>query len=80
MKNKSANFDLNLLPIISLLAVLISFLLLTTTWVHISSLNVKQSIGDQSTKENAQVDQENYGWSCLTVIICNFGLRKMKRC
>lgn len=53
MNNKETNFELNLLPVISLLAVLISFLLLTTVWVQIGTLDVKQAMGDspQESKE-----------------------------
>lgn len=43
---KESNFELNLLPVISLLAVCISFLLLTTVWIHIGTVDIKQAIGE----------------------------------
>lgn len=45
---KEANFEINLLPIISLLAVCISFLLLTAVWIHVGSLNIAQAVGSSS--------------------------------
>jgi len=51
MSNKDLNFELNLLPVISLLAVLICFLLLTTAWIHIASVDVAQAVGGQSQAE-----------------------------
>lgn len=51
MSNKDLNFELNLLPVISLLAVLICFLLLTTAWIQIASVDVSQAIGGQSQAE-----------------------------
>jgi len=52
--SKDINFEINLLPVISLLAVLICFLLLTTAWIHIGSIDVQQAIGAQAAqkKEN----------------------------
>lgn len=50
MENKKS-FELNLLPVISLLAVCISFLLLTSVWVHIGSLDIAQAIGTESDKK-----------------------------
>lgn len=49
---KETNFEINLFPVISLLAVLISFLLLTAVWVHIGSLNVKQAVGQSALRGN----------------------------
>lgn len=43
---RESNFEINLLPVISLLAVCISFLLLTTVWVHIGTVDIKQAIGE----------------------------------
>lgn len=50
MEHEDANFELNLLPIISLLAVCISFLLLTAIWVNIGTLDIKQAMGESSEK------------------------------
>ena len=48
MKPSKVDFEVNLLPIISLLAVCISFLLLTAVWIPLGSLGVKQSVGQES--------------------------------
>lgn len=50
-KNKDINFEINLLPVISLLAVLICFLLLTTAWVQVGTFDISQAIGGQSQEE-----------------------------
>lgn len=42
------NFEVNLLPVISILAVCIAFLLLTAVWIPIGTLDVKQAIGESS--------------------------------
>lgn len=42
------NFEVNLLPVISVLAVCIAFLLLTAVWIPIGTLDVKQAIGESS--------------------------------
>lgn len=47
---KDTNFEINLLPVISMLAVIIAFLLLTTVWVDIGTLNVKQAMGEATEK------------------------------
>lgn len=47
-KKKDINFEINLLPVISVLAVCISFLLLTAVWIQIGTLDVKQALGDSS--------------------------------
>lgn len=46
--SKEVNFELNLLPVISLLAVLLSFLLLTAAWVQLGAHEVKQALGGES--------------------------------
>ena len=48
MENKETNFEVNLLPVISLLAVCISFLLLTAVWLPIGTMDIKQSVGESS--------------------------------
>ena len=47
--NKELNFELNILPILDILSVLICFLLLTAVWIQIGTLDTKQAIGDNST-------------------------------
>jgi biopolymer transport protein TolR len=53
-QNTDVNFEINLLPVISLLAVCISFLLLTTVWIHIGTLDVKQALGEASEQEKTE--------------------------
>jgi biopolymer transport protein TolR len=45
---KDLNFDLNIMPILDILSVLITFLLLTAVWVDLSSVDMKQAVGDNS--------------------------------
>lgn len=47
MKNK-LDFEINLLPVISFLAVCISFLLLSAVWVQIGSTDISQAIGSEA--------------------------------
>lgn len=44
-KRKSLDFDLNLLPFISVLAVCISFLLITSVWTKVGTFNLNQAFG-----------------------------------
>jgi biopolymer transport protein TolR len=46
---KDLNFEINILPILDVLSVLICFLLLTAVWTQIGSLDTKQAVGDNST-------------------------------
>jgi len=55
-KMEEENFEINLFPIISLLAVLISFLLLTTAWVQIKSLDISQATGAKSTLSSDETE------------------------
>ena len=47
-QKKQMNTEIDLVAFISLLSVCICFLLLTTVWVQIASMNVKQAIGGQA--------------------------------
>ena len=60
---KELNFEIDLLPFISVLSCCICFLLVTAVWTHIGSLNVSQGLGQESDKKS---DQAN---SSLWVII-----------
>jgi biopolymer transport protein ExbD len=51
LREKDLNFEINLLPVISLLAVLISFLLLTAVWVSVGSLKFSQAYGTSTAEE-----------------------------
>ncbi len=55
-KNSDLNVELNLVPFIDLLSVLISFLLLTAVWVNTAALSTKQGLGTeaQAEKKNDQ--------------------------
>ncbi len=48
MDQEKTNFEINLMPVISLLAVLISFLLLSAVWVNIGSLDLLQGLGNET--------------------------------
>ena len=50
MQHDDSNFEINLLPVISLLAVLISFLLINAIWVNVGSLDIRQAIGESAEK------------------------------
>jgi biopolymer transport protein ExbD len=45
---KDLNFDLNIMPVIDILSVLITFLLLTAVWVEMGSIDVRQAVGDNA--------------------------------
>lgn len=49
--NKNLDFEVNLIPFISLLSVCICFLLLTAVWLLIGAMNVKQAVGGQPASE-----------------------------
>lgn len=46
---KELNFELNILPVLDILSVLICFLLLTAVWMQLGTIDTKQAIGDNST-------------------------------
>jgi len=46
---KELNFEINILPILDILSVLICFLLLTAVWTQIGTLDTRQALGDNST-------------------------------
>ncbi|MCB9027413.1 MAG: biopolymer transporter ExbD [Bdellovibrionaceae bacterium] len=52
MKKKELNHELSLIAFISLLSVLICSLLLTSIWVHIGAINVKQAVGGQALESS----------------------------
>ena len=47
------NFELNILPILDILSVLICFLLLTAVWVQIGTIDTRQAIGDNTAEAQA---------------------------
>lgn len=56
---KNLDFELNLLPIISVLAVCISFLLLTAVWVQGGSYHLTQALGSEA---EAKTDESVNLW------------------
>ncbi len=48
-KKNDLDFEINILPILDILSVLICFLLLTAVWIQMGTLETKQAIGDNST-------------------------------
>jgi biopolymer transport protein TolR len=49
---KDLNFELDLLPFISMLSCCICFLMLTAVWTNIGALNVEQGLGQESSRAN----------------------------
>ena len=47
---KELNFELDLLPVISMMSVCICFLLLTAVWTNIGSVNIEQGLGQEATR------------------------------
>jgi biopolymer transport protein TolR len=49
-KEKEMNFELDLLPVISMMSVCICFLLLTAVWTQVGSVNIEQGLGQESSR------------------------------
>lgn len=49
---KDLNFELDLLPFISMLSCCICFLMLTAVWTNIGALNIEQGLGQESSRSN----------------------------
>ena len=47
---KEMNFEVDLLPVISMMSVCICFLLLTAVWTQIGSVDIEQGLGQESSK------------------------------
>lgn len=74
---KSVDFQLNMVPFIDLLSVLISFLLMTSVWNQVAKIDVKQSpnqISDDPTPPEDKEEKLN-----LTVLIKATGYTVMKK-
>lgn len=54
MGKKDLNFEINILPILDILSVLICFLLLTAVWVQIGTIDTRQAIGDNTTSSSGK--------------------------
>ncbi len=55
---KDTNFEINLLPVISVLAVCICFLLLTAVWTHVGTMDVSQALGEKSTQSDDKAQED----------------------
>jgi len=53
---RSANVELNLVPFIDLMSVLITFLLITAVWSQVSMIQLGSSIENKKTESEAPVD------------------------
>ena len=51
-EKKEMNFELDLLPVISMMSVCICFLLLTAVWTQVGSVNIDQGLGQESTRQD----------------------------
>lgn len=74
---KVVDFQLNLIPFIDLLSVLISFLLMTSVWTQVAKIDVKQSpnqISDEPPPEQNPEEKLN-----LTVLVKASGYAVMKK-
>ncbi|MCK6550861.1 biopolymer transporter ExbD [Myxococcota bacterium] len=73
---KSVDFQVNLIPMIDLLSVLISFLLMTSVWTQIAKIDVKQSPNLPSDEPTPPPDEEKLN---LTVLIKASGYTVTKK-
>ena len=74
---KSVDFQLNMVPFIDLLSVLISFLLMTSVWTQVAKIDEKQSpnqISDEPQQEKPDEQKLN-----LTVLIKSTGYSVMAK-
>lgn len=46
---KELNFEVNIMPVLDILSVMICFLLFTAVWTNIQTMDVKQAVGDNSS-------------------------------
>jgi biopolymer transport protein TolR len=53
-KGRNANTEIDVLPVISILAVCISFLLLTAVWIQVGSFDLSQALGTKSSKDSSK--------------------------
>lgn len=73
---KSVDFQLNMIPFIDLLSVLISFLLMTSVWTQIAKIDVKQSPNLPSDEPTPPPEEEKLN---LTVLIKGSGYTVTKK-
>ncbi len=46
MGKNDLNFEINIIPILDILSVMICFLLLTAVWIQVGTLDTRQAVGD----------------------------------
>ncbi len=51
---RKGDFELNLVPFIDILSTCICFLLMTTMWVNLKGLNMKQAVGSETDPKTAE--------------------------
>lgn len=73
---KSVDFQVNLIPMIDLLSVLITFLLMTSVWTQIAKIDVKQSPNLPSDEPTPPPEDEKLN---LTVLIKASGYTVTKK-
>lgn len=73
---KTVDFQLNLIPCIDLLSVLISFLLMTSVWTQIARIDVKQQPNLPAEDTPPPPDEERLN---LTLLIKGTGYTVMKK-
>jgi biopolymer transport protein ExbD len=73
---KSVDFQLNMIPFIDLLSVLISFLLMTSVWTQVAKIDVKQSPNLPSDEPTPPPEEEKLN---LTVLIKQTGYTVTKK-
>jgi biopolymer transport protein ExbD len=73
---KTVDFQLNLIPMIDLLSVLISFLLMTAVWTQVSRIDVKQQPNLPSDEPTPPPEEEKIN---LTVLIKASGYTVSKK-
>jgi len=73
---KSVDFQLNLVPFIDLLSVLISFLLMTAVWTQIARIEVRQTPNMPSDDPTPEEEEEKLN---LTVVIKDGGYTVSKK-
>ncbi|HJL43756.1 MAG TPA: biopolymer transporter ExbD [Myxococcales bacterium LLY-WYZ-16_1] len=73
---KSVDFQINLIPFIDLLSVLIAFLLMTSVWTQISKIEVRQAPNMPSDEPPEEEPEEKLN---LTVVIKDSGYTVSKK-
>lgn len=73
---KSVDFQLNLVPMIDLLSVLISFLLMSAVWTQVARIEVKQSPNLPSDEPPQEQDEEKLD---LNIVIKSTGYAVTKK-